>query len=270
MPGLILIGADHRVAPSDIRERLAVLPGEMSDVLGRLVACSHIREVFLLSGLNQTEVYLRGHSSALEDIRRFWQERAGLARDGLETSVSLYEKRDGDAAYHLFSLAAGLDRAVPAQAPALLQVKESLAAARAAGTVGEFLDPLLQRALRLARRVNRELGSDPAPEQAERARDLLQKEAVRFIRWARSRRTSSAITALKQRAEDIRQAELLRIESKLSNLSAEERQALEALTMSIVDKLINPPKKALKGAAELGEVSDYLRAASELFDLDES
>lgn len=269
MPGLILLGADHRVAPFGVRERLTVTRTEMHDVLGRLSSSEHVREVFVLSTFNRTEVYLRGQTTALDDIRLFWQERAAIAGDGLE--LPLYEKRDEDAAFHLFLMGTGLDPAGPTlQGQILAQIKESQAAAREAGTLGEYLDALLSRALKIARRARRELGPDPDPEQVEKARELLRSEACRFIRWARSRRASSAITALKQRAEGIRRAELLRIESKLSHLAPEERAALEALTVSIVDKLLHPSKKALKGAVEVGEVSDYLRAASELFDLEDS
>ncbi len=267
MPGLILLGADHRVAPFEVRGRLTVTRAEMHDVLGQLSSSEHVREVFVLSTFNQSEVYLRGQTSALDGIRLFWQKRASIAGDGLE--LSLYEKRDEDAAYHLFLMGIGLDSAGPTlQGQALAQIKESLAAAREAGTLGEYLEALLSRSLKIARRAGRELGPDP--DQVEKARELLRAEARRFIRWARSRRASSAITALKQRAEGIRRAELLRIESKISHLAPEERAALEALTVSIVDKLLHPSKKALKGAVEVGEVSDYLRAASELFDLEDS
>ncbi len=268
MPGLILMGADHRVAPFDVREKLAVTRAEMCSVLGQLSASAHVREVFVLSTFNQTEIYVRGLSSALDDIRIFWLERSALAGDGMEPS--LYQMRDSDAAHHLFLLGAGLDSAGLSHSQALAQIKESLAAAREAGTIGDYLDALLSRSLRVARRARREFGRDPEPEQVEQAREMLRQEACRFIRWAASRRATTAISALKQRAEEIRRTELLRIESKLAHLSPEERQALETLTVSIVNKLLNPSRKALKGAAEDGDVSDYLRAATELFDLEDT
>ncbi|MDO8690378.1 MAG: hypothetical protein Q7R39_10285 [Dehalococcoidia bacterium] len=265
MPGLILLGADQRVAPFDIREKLAITRPEMFEILGRLSTSSHVLEVFVLSTFNQVEVYVRGQSSALDDIHRFWQERAEVDSDGLKPF--LYEKLDEDAAHHLFSLGAGFDSAGSPQAHILPQIQESLDAARQAGSIGDYLEALLTRSLRVGRRARRQLGPDPDPETLESVRAMLRQEASRFIRWARERRARSAINALKGRAEEIRRAELLRIESKLSHLSPEERAALEALTTSLVNKLINPSKKALKGAAEGGDVSDYLRAASELFDL---
>jgi len=267
MPGLLLVGADHRVAPFDIRGKLAVTRAELGGVMSQMSSSPHIREVFLLSNRDQTEVYLRGHYSALDDIRLFWQERAGAAMENLCSSV--YEKRDAEAVYHLFALGAGLNSPASGDGDWLPRIKETLTAAREAGTIGGYLDALLNRTLKVARRVRRDVGPAPSPRQIETAREGVQQEADRFIRWARSRRAAAAINSMKKRAEEIRQAEFLKLEAKLRHLSPEEREALEALTLSIVDKLLHPSKKALKEAAGLGDASDYLQAASELFDLDD-
>ena len=265
MPGLMLLGADHRVAPFEIRDKLAVKDVELGDVLGRLSRSAHIREVFLLSTNHQTEVYVRGYASALDDIRLFWQERAGIALDGLTSSI--YEKRDHEAVYHLFTHAAGLNSVAALGAEPLGQIKDSLTAAREAGTLGGYLDALLSRSIKLARRIRRDFGPEIEPSEEEEVREGLRREADRFIRWARSRRATTAISAMKERAEEIRRGELLKMEGKLRHLSPEEREALEALTLSIVNKLLDPSKKALKEAVGLGDASHYLQAASELFDL---
>lgn len=267
MPGLLLIGADHRIAPSDVRKKLPVSQAEMGNVLGRLRSSAHIREVFLLSAPRQTEIYLRGQSSALDDIRLFWQERAGAPLEDLVSS--LYEKKDADAAYHLFALGAGVSPSAAGNGDLLPGIQASLAAAREAGTLEGYLDALLSRTLRVARRVRRQMGLEPAPMLPQEAQAALQQEADRFIRWARSRRATSAINSMKRRAEQIRQSELQKLESKLRHLSPEEREALEALTVSIVNKLLRPSKKALKEAAGLSDATDYLQAASELFDIDD-
>lgn len=267
MPGLLLVGADYRVAPFDIRSKLAVTRAELGSVLSRLSSSTHIREVFLLSTHDRTEVYLRGHSSALDDIRLFWQERSGPGEEVL--TPSLYQKRDEEAVYHLFSQSAGVDGSSAGGRDILPLIKGTLEVAREAGTVGSYLEALVSRTLKVARRVRREIGPEPTPLQVGRAQESLQQEADRFIRWARSRRATSAIDAMSQRAEEIRQSEILKLEAKLRQLSPEEREALETLTLSIVNKLLHPTKKALKEAAESDDASDYLRAASELFDLDE-
>lgn len=267
MPGLLLVGADHKAAPLDFRKNLPVSKAEMGSVLNLISSSPRVHEVFLISTDSQTEVYLRGHSSALEDIRSFWQERAGVSLEVLTST--LYEKRNGEAVYHLYTLGAGLGLQRTGATDTLGLIKESLAAAREAGTVGGYLDALLDRALKIGRRVRRQAGPAPDTAQAEQAQETMRKEAANFIRWARSRRAAKAIHALRQRAEEIRQAELAKIEPKLRLLSPQEREALEALTLSIVNKLLHPSKKALRVAAGLGDASDYLQAAAELFDLDD-
>ncbi|MDP2727150.1 MAG: hypothetical protein Q8P59_06365 [Dehalococcoidia bacterium] len=267
MPGLVLLGANHDVAPLNVREKLAVSRAEVGSILSKLSTSTQVREVFILSTKHRTEVYLRGPSSALDDIRLFWQERAGTSLEDLQPF--LYEKRDGEAVCHLFALGAGLDSLAVGQSPALAQIKEALDAAREAGTIGGYLDALLNRAIKVSKKTLRENGQSTDPAQVEKTREMLRLETERFIRWTRSQRATRAIGAMEQRAEEIRRAELLKMEGKLRHLSPEEREALEALTASIVDKLLHTPKKALKGAASLEDASDYLRAAAELFDLDD-
>jgi glutamyl-tRNA reductase len=239
----------------------------MTSILNQISSSPSIREVFLLSTAHRTEVYLRGQSSASEDIRSFWQERAGVSLEVLTST--LYEKRDTEAVYHLYTLGAGLGLQCTGSTDTLGLIKASLAAAREAGTVAGYLDTLMERALKVGRRVRREAGLTPDPAQLEQAQETIRQEAARFIRWARSRRAAKAIIAMRQRAEDIRQAELAKMEPKLRLLSVQEREALEALTLSIVNKLLHPSRKALREAASLSDASDYLQAASELFDLDD-
>ena len=58
-----------------------------------------------------------------------------------------------------------------------------------------------------------------------------------------------AIVSLQRQAEDLRQAELHRMQSRLGILTAEQRVVVEALTRGLVNKLLHPPMQALKQAA---------------------
>jgi glutamyl-tRNA reductase len=62
-----------------------------------------------------------------------------------------------------------------------------------------------------------------------------------------------AIVALQRQAEEIRQAELRRVQARLGTLSAEQVAAVEALTHGLVNKLLHPPMQALKQAAREGD-----------------
>jgi glutamyl-tRNA reductase len=62
-----------------------------------------------------------------------------------------------------------------------------------------------------------------------------------------------AIVALQAQAEEIRQAELRRVQARLGSLSAEQAAAVEALTRGLVNKFLHPPMQALKQAAREGD-----------------
>ncbi len=68
----------------------------------------------------------------------------------------VYEYREREAVRHLFRVASSLDSLVVGEAQILGQVKESFAVAREVGSVSSTLDPLLQRAFNVAKRVRTE------------------------------------------------------------------------------------------------------------------
>lgn len=75
------------------------------------------------------------------------------------------------------------------------------------------------------------------------------------------------ISALSQMAEGVRQHQLEMSLKKLPSLSAEEQDVLEAMTKSIVSKILHGPIRCLKENG--GRDEDYVRMVSELFSLDE-
>jgi glutamyl-tRNA reductase len=94
-----------------------------------------------------------------------------------------------------------------------------------------------------------------AAHMAERGREaagaeaLIAVEVERFHQHQRAVNVSPAIVALQQQAEEIRQVELHRAQSRLGALSAEQIAAIEALTRGLVNKFLHPPMQALKQAA---------------------
>jgi glutamyl-tRNA reductase len=103
---------------------------------------------------------------------------------------------------------------------------------------------------------------------AARAEAIVAEEAEIFRRWQASRGVVPAIAALRGRAEEIRAGELARARRRLARLSEEERRAVEALTVQIVNKLLHEPTVRLKEAAAGAEGSAHADAVRHLFDLD--
>jgi glutamyl-tRNA reductase len=89
-------------------------------------------------------------------------------------------------------------------------------------------------------------------------RDIVAEETARFAVWRRSAVLSPLIQALHDKGERIRAQELARVHAKLADLSAGEREAVEAATKGIVAKLLHDPVVRTKhgevSAAALGEL----------------
>ncbi len=108
----------------------------------------------------------------------------------------------------------------------------------------------------------------------ERRRETMLGEAIvleeqqRFDGWLLALQAVPTIRHLRARAEAIRLTELQRALQRLS-LAENERQAVESLTRSIVNKLLHAPVSRLRAEAEREEGLAYLEAARVLFALDD-
>jgi len=89
--------------------------------------------------------------------------------------------------------------------------------------------------------------------EASDAETLIAGEVERFHARQRTVNVAPAIVALQRQAEEIRQAELKRMQTRLGGLSAEQVAAVEALTRGLVNKFLHPPMQALKQAAREGD-----------------
>jgi glutamyl-tRNA reductase len=91
--------------------------------------------------------------------------------------------------------------------------------------------------------------------EAQDAEALIATEVERFHLRRRSLSAAPAIVALQRQAEEIRQAELRRSQSRLGTLTAEQAAAVEALTRGLVNKFLHPPMQSLKQAAREGDAA---------------
>jgi glutamyl-tRNA reductase len=76
------------------------------------------------------------------------------------------------------------------------------------------------------------------------------------------------IAAMHERAEHIRQVELEKTLRHLPDLSEAERDHLNALTRSLVKKILHAPIKQLRSVAGRPKAAEYADAARTLFDLE--
>jgi glutamyl-tRNA reductase len=149
---LRLIGLNHKTAPVEVRERLAIPEWRLQEVARKLIESPGVGEGYVLSTCNRVEFLVAEAESGAA--------RAFLCRhfelDAGELASHLYEYSGREAVQHLFRVAASLDSMIVGEPQILGQVKEAYAVARAAGAVGSELDPLLAHALNVARKVRRD------------------------------------------------------------------------------------------------------------------
>jgi glutamyl-tRNA reductase len=91
--------------------------------------------------------------------------------------------------------------------------------------------------------------------EASDAETLIAEEVERFQQYQRTVNVAPAIVALQRQAEEIRQAEMRRVQARLGPLSAEQVAAVEALTRGLMNKFLHPPMQAMKQAARDGDAA---------------
>lgn len=99
---------------------------------------------------------------------------------------------------------------------------------------------------------------------------IIAAEADLFESWLRGLGVQPIIATLHGRAEEIRIAELERALRRLSGLSEDDRNVIEALTQSIVNKLLHHPTIRLKEHASEGRGYQFAEALRDLFKLEQT
>jgi glutamyl-tRNA reductase len=98
-------------------------------------------------------------------------------------------------------------------------------------------------------------------------RAIVAEEVDRWVEAVTARFATPTVAALRQRAEDVRLAELARYRNRLADLEPRQREAVEALTRSLLGKLLHDPTVRLKDAAGSAKGDRLAGALRELFDL---
>jgi glutamyl-tRNA reductase len=150
---LAIIGVNHKTAPIEVRERIAISREDLPETTRALAAVPGVVECMIVSTCNRVEI-LAALDSPAADLNSFLHKHFGLNPELL--APHLYEHRDQEAVRHLFRVAASLDSMVVGEPQILGQVKEAFAVARASGTVGGQLEHLLQSAFAAAKKVRTE------------------------------------------------------------------------------------------------------------------
>jgi len=159
-PKLLLLGVNHTTAPVEVRERLAIPPDRLADATRTLAHQPGVREALILSTCNRVELLTVQDEISADPTQNapgmlaFLNDYLNVRTPDIQPHV--YTFREREAVRHLFRVASSLDSMVVGEAQILGQVKQSYSVGREVGAIKQTLDPLLQRAFSVAKRVRTE------------------------------------------------------------------------------------------------------------------
>ena len=150
---ITVVGLNHKTAPVDIREKLALSSERSTDALRELKARFPNAQFVILSTCNRTELYYAAENPAVsaDDLAQFLATFCGIALADFKDS--LYIHNDARAVEHLLTVASSLDSLVVGDAQIVAQVKESYQLATANNSTGKFLNRLFHCAFATSKEV---------------------------------------------------------------------------------------------------------------------
>jgi len=117
-------------------------------------------------------------------------------------------------------------------------------------------------------RVQREPSARAAAADADAARRIVAAEVAAYLASQRMAEVTPTVTALRQRAADLVETELLRLEHRLPDLDDGQREEVARTVRRVVDKLLHAPTVRIKQLAGGPGADTYAEALRELFELD--
>ncbi|MBZ0295911.1 MAG: glutamyl-tRNA reductase [Anaerolineae bacterium] len=161
---IILVGLNHRTAPVELREQLALtgcaLPMALEDLRNENPSNSNgmirLQEAVILSTCNRLEIY-----AVVDDATGGWRTiETFIARlqniPVADVQPYLYHLEGEPVVQHLLRVACGLDSMILGEPQILGQVTQAFSDAQAAGLTGPVLSHLLSHAIHTGKRARHE------------------------------------------------------------------------------------------------------------------
>ena len=104
-------------------------------------------------------------------------------------------------------------------------------------------------------------------QEAEKAERMVVDEVGIVRQWLQSLEVTPTIMALRTKADDVKRVEVEKALGRLPNLSASERELVEAMASSIVNKLIHNTMVTLKAEVSSSDGAAFIEAARRFFSL---
>ncbi len=103
--------------------------------------------------------------------------------------------------------------------------------------------------------------------EAEKAGNIVDDEVRKFMNWNMSLEWAPTIVALKNKFEEIRINEIGRLNGRLAELNDTEREAIDILTKSIINKIAHGPISFMKPSLKTSRHNQHIDFVQRVFDL---
>lgn len=133
--------------------------------------------------------------------------------------------------------------------------------------VAELADVTVVDLETIQRRM-RDAGAPTTDRQTAKANGIVLDEVREYLAGQRSAEVTPTVTALRRRAAEVVDAELLRLDNRLPELDGQVREEVGRTVRRVVDKLLHAPTVRVKQLAAETADTDYANALRELFCLD--
>jgi glutamyl-tRNA reductase len=106
-------------------------------------------------------------------------------------------------------------------------------------------------------------------QEAEKAERMVLEEVTTMLDWMKSLEVTPTIVALRSHVDDLKRTEVDKVLARLPHLSSQDRDAVEGLASSIVNKLIHRTLVTLKAEVNSSNGPAFVEAARRFFSLDQ-
>ncbi len=154
---LLVVGVNHKIAPVEIREKIAFQEFAIKDALKKLYSSDSISECMILSTCNRVEIYIVSTLDK-EKLEKFIISYISDFHDIPEKEFTkyLYFHFEKEAIRHIFRVGASLDSMVVGEPQILGQLKDAYRIATEVRTTKHILNKLLHKSFFVAKKIRTE------------------------------------------------------------------------------------------------------------------
>lgn len=155
----VACGLNHKTAPINVREKVALAPDMQDSMLNSLLDLPEINEAAILSTCNRTEIYC--DTEKPEVIAGWLAQKHQLSRESLSPFLYMHEGHQG--IKHTLRVASGLDSMMIGEPQILGQMKEAYQQACRVGSIKTQLRPVFEYIFSASKRIRTRSGIGANP-----------------------------------------------------------------------------------------------------------